>query len=339
MAGSAGAEPEMRIVLLGLTGGGRSSSGNTLLGRPAFRSDVSSSSVTRECQVDTAVTCGRRVTVIDTPGFFHTQIPEDDLKREVMRCVTLCPRGPHAFLLVLKADAHDDEERAALRRVLSWFGDEALRYTLVLFTRGDELDGPVQDFYGGDADMAELVRRCGGRSHAFDNERPDERGQVAALLDKLDRMVDENGGGCYTNEMFRRAGEAVERVAAESSRAAPGRAAGEVREEAARLVAEALLKAAVGLAVGVCLGALLGAAAGAALTSLLPALLASGAAPALAVAAGGVVGGVQGVRAALKADGPKDAARRAASAVFQTASDLKKRITDVKDFFNDRKKD
>nr|XP_015215156.1 PREDICTED: NADH dehydrogenase [ubiquinone] 1 alpha subcomplex subunit 6 [Lepisosteus oculatus] len=30
----------------------------------------------------------------------------------------------------------------------------------------------------------------------------------------------------------------------------------------------------------------------------------------------------------LEADGPKDAARRAASAVFQTASDLKKRITD-----------
>ncbi|XP_024001171.1 GTPase IMAP family member 6-like, partial [Salvelinus sp. IW2-2015] len=68
----------------------------------------------------------------------------------------------------------------------------------------------------GNRDLSRVVEQCGGRYHVLNNKARGSRDQVTEVMEKIDRMVEENGGTCYTNEMFEDAARAkkeeVERI-------------------------------------------------------------------------------------------------------------------------------
>ncbi|XP_067311406.1 GTPase IMAP family member 1-like [Pseudorasbora parva] len=83
------------------------------------------------------------------------------------------------------------------------FGQEVLKYSIILFTHGDLLEGQtVEELIKENCRLRDLVDQCGGRFHVFNNKAQNNREQVNDLLQKIDSMIEQNGGGHYSNQMF-----------------------------------------------------------------------------------------------------------------------------------------
>ncbi|XP_057681082.1 GTPase IMAP family member 4 [Corythoichthys intestinalis] len=197
-----GPEPNtspLRLVVLGWRWPGKSLTANTILGREEFRLERAAEfCVTRHTEVR-----GRRVTVVDTPGWYSSQDTPLSYKKEITRGAALCPPGPHAFLLVIPVGMFTEVDRARIEEHVGLFGERVWNHVLVVFTWAEVLRKISLERYirREGTELQRVLDKCRRRYMLINNCVFQEDAQVGRLMERVDQMVEEEGGYYAVEEL------------------------------------------------------------------------------------------------------------------------------------------
>ncbi|XP_010263124.1 PREDICTED: immune-associated nucleotide-binding protein 8-like [Nelumbo nucifera] len=202
---------DVTMVLLGRTGNGKSSTANSILKTNAFKAKRSSNSVTRTTELQSSILQdGRTVNVIDTPGLFDFALDVEYIKKEIVKCIDLAKNGIHAMLMVFSTSTRfSKEEEAGMEIIKGIFGQAITDHIIIVFTGGDSFDEDddeaLQDYLAEcPKPFQEILQQCKHRIVLFDNKTKDQNKrdlQVCKLISLVNKVVSDNGGQPYTNEL------------------------------------------------------------------------------------------------------------------------------------------
>ncbi|KAK7504003.1 hypothetical protein BaRGS_00004735 [Batillaria attramentaria] len=180
MAMSLDSDQELRLVLIGKTGNGKSTLGNILLGRQLFPTGRSIASTTLKLVTESGNVQGKRLKVFDTPDVSNMDLSEDEAQREVAAWKTMTSPDAHATLLAVRCDVrYTREEHQIFLLLKKLWGGNSLCKRLVC------------------PELQSVLKDAGRRYVVFNNNASEEEKtervlQLLQVVENMSKFLDED---------------------------------------------------------------------------------------------------------------------------------------------------
>ncbi|XP_071959973.1 GTPase IMAP family member 7-like [Antedon mediterranea] len=197
-------ENEVRILLLGVDGSGKSSVAQLITGGEVLQTAKKSSK--RISAYYPCIRNGRRYVVVDSPCLFHTRIAPKFVITEVNKLIGLTAPGPHICIFVVPGVKLSSEEKQAMSRIQNAFFPGAIDNSIIVLTKSDILnsDGTsIEDFKSNAAPVVQnIMTKCNNRVVQVDNVSGDKDTQRNQIFDMIQDVLQSNTDTFYTNDVY-----------------------------------------------------------------------------------------------------------------------------------------
>ena len=147
--------------------------------------------------------------IVDTPGLFDPTRSNEEIAEEIIKASAYLHPGPHAILYVLQIDRYTPEERDTFLSLKELFDPNIVKFTIIIFTRGDELKKKKMTLEAlleqADEPFKEVLRECENRVLVFNNEdrgkRDKQVNQLLEMVRKIAKANDEKPYSCTVQDV------------------------------------------------------------------------------------------------------------------------------------------
>uniref|UniRef100_A0A2C9M5X3 AIG1-type G domain-containing protein n=1 Tax=Biomphalaria glabrata TaxID=6526 RepID=A0A2C9M5X3_BIOGL len=183
---------DINILVLGRSGNGKSSTGNTILGSPEFRVNAGTTATNSSIESKSKTWGNLSIRVVDGPSLEDAVLEAstnlDKMLSSIKEALQQCDYSFHGLVVVLKfGQRFTKQEKDAIVMIKSILGKDVLRkYGVCVMTYGDNFDNEMEESDGLEfidwckqqtGEIADLFQECSYRCVLFDNKTKDEEKQ------------------------------------------------------------------------------------------------------------------------------------------------------------------